>query len=141
MKSTLWMTVTFLAAIGSAASAFAADSPSEVLRSYKSSHEAKSVERVGKLVQFRTQDQSHRASWFNDVTATFSSKIANINLIPFQEFAFMLPESELAQLPATLKPANWLVVEFVSQSSDSGRTQTTNYLVAVQNGKYFIVGP
>lgn len=53
----------------------------------------------------------------------------------------MLPESELKRLPATLKPVNWLAVEFVPQQSDPGRTESTNYLVAVENGKYFIVGP
>ena len=141
MKQNLWLAVTILVSIGFAASVRAADSLSEVMTSYQSAHDTKSIERVGKLVSFRTQDQSQRVAWLEEVSATFSSKIASIALIPFNDAAFMLPESELKRLPTTLKPVNWLAVELVPRQSDPDRTESVNYLIAVENGEYFIVGP
>jgi hypothetical protein len=141
MKRHLWMTMTILASIVSGASALAADSAGELLKSYQSAHNANSIELVQKLVHFRTQDPTQRAAWLKEVAGTFSSRIAKITLIPFEESASKLPESELKRLPAALKPVNWLAVELAPQPSDTGRTESTHYLVAVENGKYFIVGP
>lgn len=141
MKQYLGAAVIVLASLGSAPSAFAADTAGELLRSYQAAHNANNVELVKKLVDFRTQDQSRRISWLKDVSATFSSKIASITLIPFKENAFMLPESELKRLPATLKPVHWLAIGFAPRPSAPGRTESTNYLIGVENGRYFIVGP
>lgn len=141
MKQYLWTAMMILMSFGFTKSTCAADSPNDILSSYQFAHNAKNIESFVKLVQFRTRDQSLRASWLKEFSATLSSKIAKITLAPFKEFAFMLPESELKQLPVTLKPVNWLAVEFAPQQSDPGRTESMYYLVTIENGKYFIVGP
>lgn len=141
MKQYLWTAMMILMPFGFTQLTCAADSQNDILNSYEFAHNSKNIESLVKLVRFRTRDQSLRAAWLKEFSATFSSKITNITLVPFKEFAFMLPESELKQLPATLKPASWLAVEFAPQQSDPGRTESVYYLIAIENGKYFIVGP
>jgi hypothetical protein len=119
----------------------AADNPNQILTAFRAAHESKKIDEVARLVRFQTQDSARRASWLKDVTAAFPSKISSIKIVPFAEYAFVLPESERKRLAATMKPANWLLVEFAPQQSDSGRSESTSYLIGLENGAYFIVGP
>ncbi len=121
--------------------ATAADTPNQILSAYRAAHESKSVDEVQKLIHFQTNDSARRAPWLRDVENAFAYKISSSRLVPFAEYAFVLPESERKRLPATLKPVNWLVVEFAAQQSDPGRSVSTLYLIGLENGAYFIVGP
>jgi hypothetical protein len=117
----------------------ARENSGQLLKAYKTAHAQKDVLAMMALVLFQHGGQVEKASWKSDFEA--ESKMAvRPTIVPLATYSAMLSPEARSGIRPTIKLVNWLVVEYPA-APDNSSQRSGVYLIGIENGKAFIVGP
>lgn len=142
LRNILFSVCVLLITVGTSSAAGGARSAQELLSSFQQAHRANSADQLVSLVRFTTDSVATKQRWRNDFSKELGQVGSKIYLEPYSTYEATVPAVWLAKRPKSYKLCNWLVVEFPANGTPDSHTQESNlYMVAEENGEYFIVGP
>lgn len=138
----IFLIAALFVSISTASAGDCAKNAQDLLVAFQQAYAEKAAGKLVSLVRFHGGSETAKRSWREDFSKEIGQSNSKISLTPFSLYSAGFPDSVRDSLPKSYQLINWLVVEFPTKGKpNSYRQESSLYLVAVENGAYFIVGP